>query len=353
MSFKAKCMATAIGSVPHIDPETACRLSLDNLPDIPIWPQLPNLSFKENINVQYSEGMPGIKVDEASQKVSFDKTGDAVGELEALFNHIANDEVDALAISRDHAQGLYRLIEILGQGEYPDIKMLKGHIVGPLTIGFTVADQDKKPGFYDEVLREGIVKTLAMKAKFQVKKFKEVRPNLPALIFIDDPYITSIGSAFVRMDKDEVVNYLNEIIDAVDGYTGIHCCANTDWGLLAETNVDVISFDAYDYSETIALYPNEMKAFLDRGGVLAWGVVPSGLPTPDQVAKETTDSLIEKLEVGMQFLVDKGIDKEILVSQALITPSCGTGTMQPELAERTFTLTREISERMQKKYFGI
>ena len=351
MSFEAKCMATAIGSVPHTDVDAACRLVFDNLRDIPMWPQLPNLGFKENIYVQCTEGMPGIVVDEASNRIYFDTTRDIVGELEVLYGHYINNEIDRLAISREHAQGLYRILEILKEDRYPDIKMLKGHIVGPITIGFTVSDQNKKPGFYDDVLREGIVKTLAMKAKFQVEKFKEVRPDLPALIFIDDPYITSIGSAFVSLDRDEVIKYFNEIIDAVDGFTGIHCCANTDWSLLAQTNVDVISFDAYDYSETVALYPAEIKSFLDRGGVLAWGIVPSGLPTPETVAGETTESLIIRLEEGMQLLVDKGIDKEVLINQALITPSCGTGVMRPDLAERTFTLAREISEAMRAKYF--
>lgn len=350
MTFEAKCMATAIGSVPHKDVDVACKLVFDNLLDIPMWPQLPNLSYKESIYAQYSEGMPGLVVDEAEHKTYFDTTKDVLGELEALFNNYAGDNVDALAISPAFAQGLYRFLEILKAGDYPDIKMLKGHVIGPLTIGYTIADQNKKPGFYDEALREGIVKTLAMKARWQVKKFKEVRPNLPALIFIDDPYIMSIGSAYVSMDKDEVVGYLNEIIDAVDGFTGIHCCGNTDWSVLAETNTDVISFDAYDYSETVALYPKEIKAFMERGGALAWGIVPSGLPAPDQVGKETADTLTKRLEDGMQMLVDKGIDKELIVNQALITPNCGTGTMAPDMAERTFTLTREISQIMQQKY---
>jgi len=352
MSFEAKCMATAIGSVPHTDVDAACRLVLDNLRDIPMWPQFPNISFKESIYAQYSEGMPGITIDEDERKVYFDTTRDVVGELEPLFNSFLSDDVEAFAISGDYAQGLYRFLEILKNEEYPEIKMLKGHVIGPLTIGFTVSDQNKKPGFYDDILREGIIKTLAMKAKYQVKKFKEVRPDLPALIFIDDPYITSIGSALVSLNRDEVVARLNEIIDAVDGFTGIHCCANTDWGLLTETKVDVISFDAYSYSETVALYPQEMKAFLDRGGILAWGIVPSGLPSPDQIARESVSSLVERLEAGMQLLVDRGIDKETLVNQALITPTCGTGTMQPELAARTFTLSREVSEAMRRKYFG-
>ena len=352
MSLEARCMATAIGSVPHTDPDAACRLVLDNLREIPMWPQLPNLSYRESIYAQYGEGMPGLVIDEAERRCYFDQTRNIAGELETLYESYLEDDVEALAISGEHARGLYRFLDILKDEEHPGIKMLKGHIVGPLTLGFTVADLDRKPGFYDDILREGIIKTLALKGKYQVKKFREVRPELPALIFIDDPYLMQIGSAYVSLNRDDVIRYFDEIINTIDAFTGIHCCGNTDWGLLTETAVDVISFDAYDYSETVALYPAELKAFLERGGALAWGIVPSGLPDPEQVAGETAESLVKRLEAGIGLLVDKGIDKDLIVERALITPNCGTGTMRPDLAERTFTLTREISEVMRGRYFG-
>lgn len=351
MPFEAKCMATAIGSVPHADVGAACRLVLDNLYQIPMWPQLPNINFKENMYVQYSEGMPGMTVDEAERRVYFDTAKNIIGELEAVFGSYLTDDVDAFAIGRDYAQGLYGFLEMLEREAYPEIKILKGHITGPISMGLAVPDQNKKPGLYDDILREGFIKTLIMKAKYQVKQFKEVRPDLPALIFIDEPYLMSYGSALISLNEEQVIDYLEEVIGAIDSLTGIHCCGNTDWSLLTETSVDVISFDAYGYSETIALYPKEMKAFLDRGGVLAWGVVPSGLPSPDQVTRESVEGLVERLEAGMQLLIDRGIDKEILLNQSLITPNCGTGSMKPEHAERTFALSREISEAMRRKYF--
>ncbi len=352
MPLEAKCMAAAIGSTPHTDVDVACRIVLDSLPNIPMWPQLPNISFKENMYVQYTEGMPGITIDEAGRRVYFDTTRDVIGELEALFGLYLAGDVESLAIGPDYAHGLHKFLEIIKDDANPDIKLLKGHVTGPVSMGLAVADQNKRPGLYDDTLREGIIKTLTMKAKYQVKKFKEIRSDLPVMIFIDEPYLMSYGSAFVSLNRDEVIGYLNELIDAIDGFTGIHCCGNTDWSLLAETNVDVINFDAYGYSETIALYPSEMKKFLDKGGVLAWGIVPSGLPSPEQVAEETAKGLLEKLEAGMQLLVDKGIDKEILVNQALVTPNCGTGSMKPEFAERTFALTNEVSKLTRDKYIA-
>jgi hypothetical protein len=355
VSFEPKCKATAIGSVPHTDVDTACRLSFDNLPNIPIWPQLPNINFKEGMFAQCSEGMPGMVINEIEHRLYFDTARDIVGELDRLFTLYANDDVETLAFGPDYAHGFYRFLEMLGEDSsidaYPEIEILKGHIVGPVTLGLTVTDENRKPALYNEILREGILKTLIMKARFQVKRFKEIRPAAETIIFIDDPSIMSIGSALVSLNREEVIGYFNEMVEAIDGYVGVHCCGNTDWSLLAESNIDIINFDAYSYSETVALYPEAIGSFLDHGGVLAWGIVPSGLPSPEVVVNETLESLLEKLEAGMQMLVDKGIDKEVLIRQGLITPNCGTGSMKPSNAERTFSLTRQVSEAMHRRYF--
>ena len=62
--FHLNGLATAVGSLPQTDPQEACSLILANLPDIPVWPQLPKRSFLENMYVQYSGGFPGVKVED-------------------------------------------------------------------------------------------------------------------------------------------------------------------------------------------------------------------------------------------------------------------------------------------------
>ena len=45
--------------------------------------------------------------------------------------------------------------------------------------------------------------------------------------------------------------------------------------MLLATTVDILNLDAYGYIENLALYPAELRAFLDRGGVVCWGIVPN------------------------------------------------------------------------------
>jgi len=129
--------------------------------------------------------------------------------------------------------------------------------------------------------------------------------------------------------------------------TWIHCCANIDWSLLTESSVDVINFDAYQYSDKIALYHKEFKSFLERGGMLAWGIVPV---TNEVIVKESVQTLVGKLEKGIGLLVSKGIEEELLTSSSWLMPSCDTIMMTPELSDLAFNMTKEISYIMRSKY---
>jgi arginine utilization protein RocB len=105
-------------------------------------------------------------------------------------------------------------------------------------------------------------------------------------------------------------------LDAVKGLKGIHCCGNTDWSVLLSTHLDILSFDAYGYLETLSLYPKDLKAFLERGGILAWGIVP----TSEEVLKEEAESLVKRFKEGVEVLSKKGMDRTLL-ERAILTPS--------------------------------
>jgi len=352
MEFKPCCLPMTVGSMPHIDAVKACEVVLKNTPQIPVWPQLPNLSFKESMCVQISEGMPGVKIDEEKKKIHLEARENLVWELEKFYDRFLAEDLDYFAISADYARGLHTMLDILRKHLPSDLVMLKGQLTGPISFGLTVTDQNKQAVLYNDLLRDAIIKTLTMKAKWQEREFKKLDPDVKTVIFFDEPYLQSYGSSYIKLNKEEVISYLNECFYAVDGLCGVHCCGRTDWSLLMETTVNIISFDAYDHTESMSLYPKELNKFLDRGGILAWGIVPSTYPSPDAIVNETLEGILDKFEDKVQLLVDKGINKTKLLEASLITPNCGTGSMIEELAEKSIRLTSELSSALREKYFG-
>ena len=341
MKFQYAFIATGVGSFPHQDEKEVFRLILKNFPEIPFWPQLPKRSFLEGMVVQYSEGFPSLKWNEREQKVWVDTSPGFDKEIEKFYQRLEGDELEPFQITEEFAKGLRILKDLSSEDHRKEIKYIKGQITGPVTFGLALADQEQKSIFYDPTFRDILVKHLSSKARWMEKKFNELFPGTPTLLFFDEPSLSSFGSAFSSLNREDVVHSLNECFDAVNGLKGIHCCGNTDWSVLLSTNLDILNFDAYGYLETLSLYPKDLKAFLERGGILAWGIVP----TSEQIVNEDAQSLVNRLEKGIETLSKKGVDP-VLLQRAILTPSCGTASLPIPLAERVCELTAEVSKRL-------
>ena len=346
MTHHFNCIATGIGSMPGADPDWAVEQSLRYLPEAPIWPQLPQRDFREHMDVQYSESLPGLRIDEARGKVSFNTTGDLTPALEKFFERYLEKDYGFFRITERYAPGFYALLRALKKGCLSRARYIKGHITGPLTAGLSFKDETGRDIIHNELFFDAVVKGLAMKAAWQIEELKPF--GKPIIIFIDEPAMESLGSAFSAVSSELVAEKLNEITDTIHelgGLAGIHCCGNADWSMILNTRVDIVNFDAFGYMEKVMLYPDDIKKFFGRGRALAWGVVPTGAFT----GNETADLLVSILEAGIRRLEQAGIDRKTILRQSLITPSCGMGSLTPNQAEAILKLLRYVSDRMQKK----
>jgi hypothetical protein len=218
---------------------------------------------------------------------------------------------------------------------------------GPISFGLTVTDQDLRSSLYHEQLADPIVKQLAMNARWQIRQLHTLRPHV--IVFVDEPYLASFGSAFVSLSREQVVAMLDEVFDAIHAegaLAGVHCCANTDWSMLLATQMDILNLDAYGYIENLALYPNEVRAFLDRGGSVAWGSVPNN----EEIYHVTPSGLAQRLRAGFDLISQKAQARGVairsaeLADRSLITPACGLGPTTIEIAERVIDTLAETGE---------
>lgn len=355
MSLKPKFLATGIGSMPFTDPEHAVDVSLTRLSEAPIWPQLPKTGLNEQMEIQYSEALPRIVIDREKNRMYFDTTGDYSEEFAEFYEAymMAMDPDDgsgdcsALAISPEFSKGLYAAEKRL-QTNDKKLPFVKVQTTGPCSFALTITDENKRAIYYNEEFRDVVIKAMAMKCRWQIQKFQPYAEKV--ICFIDEPILSAFGSStYISVKREDVVAHLQEVIEAVhadNALAGIHCCGNTEWSILIDAGVDIVNFDAYEFGETIAIYPEAVKTHLDRGGLLAWGVVP----TSHAIREKSIEDLIIHLEKMMDNLASKGISKQQITEQAIITPSCGTGSMNPEDAEKVFQTTQSLSKALKEKY---
>lgn len=334
MSFFPRCVATGIGSFPHRDAGAACDVILSTIPEIPVWPQLSKIDYRESMEIQFSEGFPCVVFDETKHRIYFDTSGIHTHDLGKFYENYVEENLDYFKISREFGRGIYEMEKKLSGTTLSTIKYFKTQVTGPITFGLSIVDENKRAIYYNELFRDVVVKGITMKARWLLKKFNSL--GLNQICFIDEPILSAFGSStYVSVQRADVVGYLGEMIEAIhkDGaLAGIHCCGNTEWTILIDAGVDIISFDAYEFGETIGYYPKQIKEFLENKGAIAWGIVP----TSERINQETPESLVKQLENKIENLANKGIEKELIWEQCLITPSCGTGTLSVELSEGVF-----------------
>jgi hypothetical protein len=343
MSFKPNYHTTLAGSVPHDASTEVCRQIVQTL-DIPAWPQMPRRDFREGIYIQFAASLPRVVLDSENEKITLDTTGDLTPDLETFYEHYLADHIDYFALPYDFAAGFYEMLQILS--EFPG-EWVKGQVVGPLTFGLTVVDQDLRAVFYNDLLADVIVKNIAMNARWQIRTLKVIRPNV--VIFVDEPYLASWGSAYVSIDRNQAIIALNEIFDAIHaegGIAGVHCCANTDWSILLGTNVDILNLDAYGYLGSLALYPAELRDFLERGGVVAWGIVPNDEAIDTVSPRQLATRLMDGIDSICDRAAARGMDiaPEMFDTRSLITPACGFGSGTPEIMTKALGVLLQTGE---------
>lgn len=348
----ADCRPMLIGSLPLADHNKAFEWMISATPDIPVWVQLPAFP-EEQMIPQFAAGMPGL-VREAD-RIFIENAGKGFeDELLAFYEDfmaISEGGLDLdssrFAMDRSTAMGLHVFLERL-----PETRMspmaVKGQVTGPVTFGLGLHDREGRAVFYDLHARDAAVKLLAMKARWQVRRLKSL--GVPVIVFVDEPALAGYGSSeLISVSREEIIDALGEVIDAIHqegALAGVHVCANTDWAMILESGTDMVNFDAYTYFDRFVLYPEAICNFVETGGLIAWGIVPTG--DADAIDRESADSLFSQWEARVGGMLELGLARDRLTAQSLITPSCGTGSLSSTHASRVLELTREVSRRIRK-----
>ena len=345
--FKPHFLATGVGSLPQTNGEDALDLIWKSVPLAPHWPQLPRLGAESSFVGQYLNALieTGVIADVENPKFQVEATdwAERMTVFYTLyFEAIEGDQqaLERFGFSSKGGEGFEVFCRNLERYGTRDAVILKGQLSGSLTLGMQITEKSRRSSYYDDNLRDMLVKNLALHAEWQTKRLKQF--GLPVLMMIDDPGLYAFGAAtHVTITREQLIEELNVIVEGIlrqGGIAGVHVCAGMDWTLLFDSKVQVVNFDAYDYMQSMMASAEPLNRFLTRGGILSWGIVP----TNPIAWEETAQSLKTRLENNIEELVKRGVDESLLRQQSMLTPSCGTGTLPQEMAEHVYGLLEAL-----------
>jgi hypothetical protein len=326
-----------MGIMPHQDIERALEVALSL--DIPFWPQLPKVSYFEDMYVQVLENFPGVKMDMVNRRIIFDLSH-FYEELPSYFEKA--DDPWTFRLTKEFSLVYHRFLE----KDLSHYSAIRGQMISPISLGLKVVDQDQKPIIYHDEVREVLFDFIQKKVNQQYQELREKNPN--AFVWVDDPGLELIFTAFSGYNEVQARGDLDRFWEGLEGPKGIHLCAKPDWDFLLKSKLDILSFDSFNCGAVIINYPS-LREFFNRGGIISWGIVPTYTELLDP---ETIDSLIERLESFWEGLSRKGVDRERLLRQSLLAPAT-CNLMNPDrerTVEKAFEMLKELSKKIREKY---
>jgi hypothetical protein len=331
--------ATGVGALPHTDPALACSDVLSVFPDFPYIPTLPDRGQLESIVFNDSEQLPGRVI--RDDRLLFDSTKDQTAAMEQIYLDYVEGNFAPYGL---HAAYASAFVEMMSR-PLPGAKVLKCQVTGPVTFGMQVVDAVKRPIYYDSQIADVLPKMIALKARWCEVEMA-ARTGVPeTLVVLNEPYLASLGSSVVPLDRDTVKAGWEDIQAIVQGGLGIHCCSNTDWEFILGLKPSVISFDAYTTAREFLLYSDAIVSYLEDGGVVAWGIVPAEYKL---FAAESVESLYGKY-LAIRSQLCASVPEELFDAQSLVTPSCGIRFADRSGADAIMRAAAEISRCIREK----
>jgi hypothetical protein len=338
MPIPGNLLTTAMAVMPHRDVDRALEMAMTL--DIPFWPQLPRFSYYEDMYVQASEHFPGIILDMQNETVKF-SIDKFIEEVEETMSHF--DEPEYFDISETYSVVYSRFLKL----DLKDRPAIRGQLEGPISFGFNIKDQDDRPILFNDTVRPFMMEFMAKRVNSQLNVLKKINPN--AFMYVDEPGLQFLFNALAGYSDRAAREDMEMFFSLIERPRGVHLCGNPDWDFLLGLEMDILSLDVYTNGEIFSSYASSIKRFLDRGGILSWGIVPTNF---EPFEKENLESLETMLEDVWGALYKNGIDRDFLISRSLLSPAtcCLVNPDGEKTVEKAFKEVSELSERLREKY---
>ena len=323
---------TGIGSLPYTSPVEAVRAIADCCPEIPFWPQLPQLSERETV---IGQGL-GILADFVEPRAGGYGYQVKPGRIDAVIEALHNS---AGCLTPADSAGFPVFEESIKRPMFPSAIAVKGQIEGPVTLATYLFYRDRA-FLADSSPFSAVAFHIAQIACWQIERLQ--RSDLPVLMFVDEPALCldeAVSKGIPQERRLSALSSIFEDIRARGAFSGLHCCAQRPFDRICVADPDILSFDAHQGLEEFFSSRSALE-FLDRGGWVAYGLVP-------------TSSDLSALRPGSIFsrwLVAASLarDPQDLAQSTIITATCGLGLLAPPAVIESFQIAADVGAMIRK-----
>ena len=308
---------TGIGSLPESDARSAVEFSFSVCPDLPFLPQLAGSDRSGQMVAQALVGVRGVEV----------STSGAL-----MVDPLRLDPPATVVPDLDHpAYSCLPAFLELARSERP--AAVKWQLTGPLTLALALM----RHGIPARTAFDVGVRAVRTTTRALHRAIDDALPGVEQVVIIDEPSTSAVLCPGFPVPPETAIDLVSGALAGVEmavAAVGVHCCADADMMALVAAGPNLLSFPV---RPEVVQFAGRLGSFLDRGGWIAWGVVPTDRPLG------SADRYWRELQTIWRELEEQGCDPVRLRHQSLLTPVCGLGFHTTEQARSIFAMCTELS----------
>jgi hypothetical protein len=328
MPFVAAGAVTGIGSLPFTSATSAIRSVAELSPEVPFWPQLPQLSEREGI-IGQGLGIVQSLIEPRNEGYGYQvKEGQLEPVLEIL--HRSSGE-----LTPANAAGFGAFEDALSFGRFSSAVAVKGQFEGPITLSAYLFHKGR-PFLADTTLFAAIAFHVSQIIAWQIDRLQSA--GLPVLLFVDEPALCLDAPVSNAVPEEKRLNALAATLEGVrnrGAYAGLHCCAARPFERMCRVQPDIISFDAHEGLDSF-FADWHARDFMQQGGTVAYGLVPT---RPGVNAVDSAGIFVRWLKAA-----SLAGDPQKFAQRAMITATCGLGLLDPCAVAESFGVAHSVSK---------
>ena len=213
---------------------------------------------------------------------------------------------------------------------------VKWQFVGPVSFGLALM----RAGVPMSEAFGAAVRAVRTRVQHLLDAVAVALPHCQQMVFIEEPAFGELMQPGFPIAPDTAIDLVSGALAAIEttAMSGLHCCGSSDIPSQLAAGPAVLSLPV---RSEIAESAGYLIRFMESGGYIAWGVVPTAGPIATSVERPW-----RRLCALWCELVRCGADPALLRNQALVTAECGLAGHTPAVAQRVHAIVAEIGRRV-------
>ena len=335
------------GNLPYEDIRLCKQMMLKLYEDVPFLPELPLLN-DENIIMLTTENIPAIKISDENLLIIADESSEELQKALDIMNITYNSETYENYEQFSSNSAYITLYWEMLKRIKPKHTVI--NILGPYSLAESISNIAPEVILTDRNYRKFISECIALKTIWFLQNIKKYSPDTKPIIMLNEPHFSKFG--MLKYNNENITaetlptlySKLVLKIKKLGAFVGVQSFDKCNWQIILDSNVDMISFGAYNNPQNLNIIAPKVNNFLSKGGYINWGMIPVN---NEKVIKSLNiDSIYKKFTTAIEELSSEGVSLDLLYRNSTVSVQGNMSELPIIYAEKALILANQLSKKI-------